>query len=130
MSDETKLTDAERGALMVAADQAETCECCGGDYGWRHVCAAVERILAERTQALRDEVERLKSTMRRSSQMSRLWDAEERTEQAEGQLAKVRELANAWDEIPDYQPSVYDKGRCDQRHMMVTELLLALGSES
>ena len=43
-----RLSDVEREALNVAIDEAETCKCCGYDYGSKHVYAAVESILAAR----------------------------------------------------------------------------------
>lgn len=41
-------------------------------------------------------------------------------------LADVRALADAWNEIPDYTATVYDRGRVDQRHDMLAELLEVL----
>lgn len=38
-------------------------------------------------------------------------------------LAAVRALADQWNETPDYTPSDYDRGRVDQRHDMLTQLL-------
>lgn len=78
MSDETKLTDAERVALCVCdcghdiGDDHNSLGCYHADWAANRQCgckltddqdlptlvgARVERILAERTQALRDEVE-------------------------------------------------------------------------
>ena len=46
---------------------------------------------------------------------------------ADRALLAVRELAEAWNEVPDYAPSEYDQCRVDQRHDMLAELLTALG---
>lgn len=51
-TDANGLTDAEREALNVAVDEAETCVCCGGDYGSTHIYAAVKRIVAERVRVV------------------------------------------------------------------------------
>lgn len=157
MTDETKLTDAEREAL----NEFRGCGCCSSIYGVEkcfpdecpvedgyvdhtHMddCIATasaadltERILAERTQALRADVERLKSTMRRSSQMSRLWDAEERTEQAEAQLAKLRQGIEALaDEMHRVDIALAAPGAGGVASMPVCEtarrLRALLGSES
>jgi hypothetical protein len=42
-------------------------------------------------------------------------------------LGRVEELADAWNETPDYAPSHYDRGRVEQRHDMTGELLTILG---
>lgn len=54
-SGKVALTEAEREALNVAVDEAETCVCCGDDYGSTHVYAAVERIVAERLRVVEGE---------------------------------------------------------------------------
>jgi hypothetical protein len=36
---------------------------------------------------------------------------------------RVKALADAWSETPDYTASDYDRGRVDQRHDMTEELL-------
>lgn len=41
-------------------------------------------------------------------------------------LARVRALADQWNETPDYTVSEYDRGRVDQRHDMTMQLLAAL----
>lgn len=41
-------------------------------------------------------------------------------------LARVRALADQWNETPDYTVSDYDRGRVDQRHDMTGQLLEAL----
>ena len=43
-------------------------------------------------------------------------------------LGRVGELADAWNETPDYAPSHYDRGRVEQRHDMTDELWTALGT--
>ena len=48
-------TEAEREAVNVAVDEAETCVCCGDDYGSTHVYEAVERIVAERVRVVEGE---------------------------------------------------------------------------
>jgi len=42
-------------------------------------------------------------------------------------LAHIEALADEWGRIPDFNPTQYDQGRVDQRHMAATELLEALG---
>ena len=54
-TDANGLTEGERQSLNVAVDEAETCVCCGGDYGFTHVYAAVERIVAERVRVVEGE---------------------------------------------------------------------------
>lgn len=44
-------------------------------------------------------------------------------------LARVRALADQWNDTPDYTPSTYDQGRVDQRHDMTMQLLEVLGDE-
>lgn len=46
---------------------------------------------------------------------------------AESILARVRALADQWNDTPDYTPSAYDQGCVDQRHAMTMQLLEALG---
>lgn len=48
------------------------------------------------------------------------------SENTEAVLARVRALADQWNDTPDYTPSVYDQGRVDQRHDMTMQLLEAL----
>lgn len=48
------------------------------------------------------------------------------SESAEVILARVRALADQWNDTPDYTPSVYDQGRVDQRHDMTQQLLEVL----
>jgi trehalose-6-phosphatase len=52
---DVRLTEAEREAVNVAVDEAETCVCCGDDYGSTHVYEAVERIVAERVRVVEGE---------------------------------------------------------------------------
>lgn len=54
-TDASGLTEAEKESLNVAVDEAETCVCCGDDYGSTHVYAAVERIVAERVRVVEGE---------------------------------------------------------------------------
>jgi hypothetical protein len=44
----------------------------------------------------------------------------------EAVLARVQGLADQWNETPDYTPSEYDRGRVDQRHDMLQQLLEVL----
>jgi hypothetical protein len=50
--------------------------------------------------------------------------------EAERILARVRALADQWNDTPDYTPSAYDQGRVDQRHDMTTQLLEVLEGDS
>ena len=62
------------------------------------VVGAVDQIVAARTQALEAEVQRFKDMARRSQQMSRVWEAEERgeaAEAAEAKLTAIRELVHS-----------------------------------
>lgn len=45
---------------------------------------------------------------------------------AQAILTRVRALADQWDETPDYTATDYDRGRVEQRHDMLTQLLEAL----
>lgn len=40
----------------------------------------------------------------------------------ESQAAALRHFADRLNEVPDYQPTDYDRGRVDQRHMNAREL--------
>lgn len=60
-TDASGLSEAEREALNIAVDEAETCARCGDDYGSRHVYAAVERIVAERLRVVEGERDALRS---------------------------------------------------------------------
>lgn len=50
------LSDEERETLHEAVDIAENCDCCGSDYGWIHVYANVERIIAARLTEQREGI--------------------------------------------------------------------------
>lgn len=41
-------------------------------------------------------------------------------------MDRIRELADQWNNTPDYAPTDYDRGRVDQRHDMTIQLLKLL----